>query len=109
MAEEYAKLDEIIDFDPLTGVSQRMVMETDGTLRLVTDQNVKPIVQYAQEASNNRHSRNEKMGDVCHVASIPLMVQYELITRGIWQDPQRFKRWLNSDEAKPFRTHWARI
>lgn len=109
MAEHFAPLDEIIDYDPLTGVSQRMVMETDGTLRLITDQNLEPFTRVAHESRMNRQSRHEKMGEMCHIASIPVSIQYDLITRGIWQDRDRFKRWLNSDEAKPFRTHWARV
>lgn len=109
--EEYARFDALLDYDPLTGMRQTFHMDVDGKLTLRNEQDpavIASIVKAAQE-EQNAASRNERIGEFRRVASIPVEVQYDLIQRGIWQDRDRMKKWLNSVEAAPYRTHWARL
>lgn len=111
MPEAYRRLDALLDYDHLTGTKQTFHMDVDGKLTLRLEQDpkvVKQIVRAAQDEQNST-SRNQRIGDMRRVASIPVEVQYDLIKRGIWNDRDRMKRWLNSIEAAPYRTHWARV
>lgn len=52
-------------------------------------------------------NKNSKQGTQDHmhlIAEIPTSVYFNLIARGIWQDPDKKAAWLNSPEAAPFRT-----
>lgn len=111
MPENYARLDALLDYDPLTGTKQTFHMDVDGklTLRLEQDPEVVKAISRAALDEQNATSRNERIGEFRRIASIPVEVQYDLIKRGIWNDRDRMKRWLNSIEAAPFRTHWARV
>ena len=96
------------DVDPTTGVRQRLKIDSDGLMHWETTQDVQGIVDFAHEASGN-YCKNQSWGDGAHVASVPVLVQYDLIKRGIWQDKQRFRKWLNSPEALPYRTRHGRV
>lgn len=111
MADRYAKADLPLDYDPMTGVFQTFHMDTDGTFTIRTDQDsrvVSNIVKLAHEEQMSS-SRTERIGEFRKVASIPVGVQYDLLKRGIWHDKAAMKKWLNSVEAAPYRTHWARL
>ena len=40
------------------------------------------------------------------ILAVPLMVYLELQQKGILRDKAAMRKWLNSDEARPYRTHW---
>jgi hypothetical protein len=42
------------------------------------------------------------------VASIPMVLYMELRQRGILGDKAALRKWLASDEAMPYRTHWIK-
>lgn len=109
MADEYAALDDpYFDYDPHTGVSQRLIIEPNGTMRFVSTQNDDDIRRVAHE-ENVSHIKNEKIGEMRRVATIPVVVQHDLMQRGIWFDRSALKKWLNSSEAQPYRTHSMRL
>jgi hypothetical protein len=108
MAENFRRLDALLDYDPNTGVSQTFHMDVDGVMTLRTDQDETALRAAAHEEHMSRN-RSERIGEWQKVATIPVVVMYDLIKRGIWFDPDRKKRWLNSVEAAPYRTHWARL
>lgn len=104
MAENYRHLDDAnFDFDPVSGVRQRLVIDTDGGFHLESTQNVDGILKAAHESRMN-HSKHERLGDDVKVASIPMLIQQDLVKKGIWQDKKRLFAWLMSDEGRPFLT-----
>jgi hypothetical protein len=109
MADEFRELDDpFFDYDPHTGVSQRLKIDRDGTFHFVTSQDDGEIRQAAHE-ENVSHIKNERIGDFRRVATVPVVKQYELIQKGIWFDPPALKKWLNSADAAPYRTHGMRL
>lgn len=111
MAENYAPLDALLDYDPMTGVYQTFHMSHDGQLTIRTDQDTRVLEQIKQFNHEERESktRSQRIGEWQKVACIPLIVQFDLIKRGIWDDKERMKKWLNSVEAAPWRSHWANL
>lgn len=96
------------DYDPMTGVRQRLKIDSDGVMHFETSQDVSGIVDTAQEISSH-FSKNQSWGDGAHVASIPMVVLYDLIKRGIYHDRKKFRWWLNSIEGAPYRTRPGRV
>lgn len=108
MSENYRKLDvENFDYDPVTGVRQRLVIEQDGGIHLESTQDVSDILKAAHE-SRMQYSKHEKLGDDVKIASIPMLIQTELVKQGIWQDKKRLFAWL-MNEGRPFLTRDIRL
>lgn len=105
MADEFASHSQIIDVDPLTRSVQRMTITPDQQLVLETKTDITDLAEFNREQANNV-SRTTRSGDMVHVARLPITVLYDLKTRGILDDQTAFKKWLASDEARPFKTHW---
>jgi hypothetical protein len=108
--EHFRKLDAELDYDPITGVRQTFHMDVDGNLTLRTEQDAveKQIKDFAHQEHSST-SKSERIGEWRKTHTVPLVVMYDLMLKGIWHDPERKKRWLNSPEADPWRTHWARL
>lgn len=103
MAENYRKIDDPnFDYDPLNGVRQRLVIEQDGGVHLEATQDVDHILKAAHESRMN-FSKHEKLGDDVKIASIPMLIQADLVKKGIWQDKKRLFAWL-MNEGRPFLT-----
>ena len=100
--------DENFDYDPTTGVRQKLTIDGDGAMHWVSEQQTDDILRYAHE-SRGSFCKNEKFGDLAPVGSIPVVVLYDLIRRGIWNDPDRRKKWWGSIEAAPYRTREFRL
>jgi hypothetical protein len=96
------------DVDPLTGVRQRLKIDSDGVFHWETTQDDSAIRKFASEARGN-WAKHQKFGDIAPVATVPVVVQYDLLKRGIWQDKDRLKKWLNSPEAAPYRTREFKV
>jgi hypothetical protein len=65
------------------------------------------IAEQARQ-ERNESSRTSKSGDMVKVASLPMMVYLDLVKRGIIRDRAEMKKWLASDEAVPYKTHWMK-
>ncbi len=98
-----ALTDENFDYDPMTRTRQKLTIDNDGVMHFTNSQDDSEIRQYAHEC-RGVWSQHQKLGDIAPVATIPVVVQYDLLKRGIWQDKDRFRKWLNSIEAAPYRT-----
>ena len=99
---------ETISYDSLTGTLQKMHFTTDNKLVLETEYAVDPIAEMAK-AERDAISRTEKVPDgMVKVASLPMMVYLHLRKRGILGDRTELRKWLASEEAAPFRTHWIK-
>lgn len=111
MAEEYARYDALLDYDPSTGMKQTFHMDVDGKLTIRTEQDPAVVAAIQKAAHEERMSRSrfERIGEFRRVASIPVEVQFDLIKRGIWHDKDAMKKWLNSAEAAPYRVHTLRL
>ena len=100
--------DHNFDYDPMSGVRQRLKIDSEGVMHFETTQDVQGIVDTAQEIASH-FCKNQSWGDGAHVAAIPVLVQYDLIKRGIWFDKTRFRKWVNSIEAAPYRTRHGNV
>lgn len=99
---------EAISYDSLTGTLQKMHLTTDNKLVLETEYAVDPIAEMAK-AERDAISRTDKVPDgMVKVASLPMMVYLDLRKRGILGDRNELRKWLASEDAAPFRTHWIK-
>ena len=103
MAEKYRHLDDAnFDYDPVNGVRQRLVIDNEGGMHLEATQEVDHILKAAHE-SRMQYSKHERLGDDVKIASIPMLIQSDLMAKGIWQDKKRLFQWL-MNEGRPFLT-----
>jgi hypothetical protein len=105
MAEEFVAGTFNLGHDAYTGTTTKMHMEHDGTMRIVDEFNLDAVAEM-NKAQRNDVSKTTKSGDMVHVARLPMQVYLDLQQRGIIRDKSAMKRWLASDEALPYRTHW---
>jgi hypothetical protein len=107
MADEYAPASFNLSYDSLTGTLQKMHITPDQKLIFETTCNIDAIAERAQ-AERNESSRTQKSGDMVKVASLPMMVYLDLKQRGILDDRPAMRKWLSSEEARPFLTSWMK-
>jgi hypothetical protein len=107
MAEEYRPGSFVLDYDALTGTIEKMHVTTDQKLVFEQTVDVQALGERNQ-AIKNEESRNDRTPDGLgvKVASIPMMVYLDLRKRGVLDDKVALRRWLQSDDARPFRTSW---
>lgn len=100
----------LFDDDPITGVSQEFEESHDGKeFTIATMQDIEPVLQRNLDLRNCFDERADWKGDVHHVASIPNVVMDDLFRKGIAQDPERFKQWLNDPDNRMFRTRPGKV
>lgn len=105
MAEEFAPGSFNLGGDEFTGSMTKMHITPDGMMHIENIYQVDPIVESAKK-ERNEVSRTTKVGDMVKVASLPLHIYLDLSQRGIIGDKMAMRRWLKSEEAQPYRTHW---
>jgi hypothetical protein len=107
MPEEYRAGSFVLDYDELTGTVEKFHVTTDQKLIFEQTVDVQALGEMNQEIKNEV-SRLDKTPDGLgvKVASLPMMVYLDLRKRGILGDKAALRRWLQTDEARPFRTHW---
>lgn len=74
---------EFFDYDPLTGVTEKLAIE-DGKIHVRYEQDVAPIIDYAKALSNEGQSDAawKKQGAAVY-AVIPPVIQHEMLKKGI--------------------------
>lgn len=100
--------EQIFDEDPLT--QTRRVIYRDPYEKvntIVATQDVTDIVAENRELFKESDGRWKDAFN--HVASIPIGLYFELKKQGIIDNPERFKKWLNSSENQAFRTRPGRV
>ena len=107
MADEYAPASFTLSYDSLTGTLQKFHITSDQKLVFETTCEIDTIAERAR-AERNETSRTQKSGDMVKVASLPMMVYLDLKQRGILDDRPAMRKWLSSEEAQPYRTHWMK-
>ena len=108
MAENFAPGSFELAYDSLTGTRQQMHFTTDNKIVLETTVEIDEIAE-RNKAIRNEISRTEKLPDgIVKLPSIPMVLYMELRQRGILGDKAALRKWLASDEAAPYRTHWIK-
>jgi len=78
--------------------------EQGGAFRLITEQEVTPLLEHNQTLRQSGAPHDRKSG-VRRVASVPLGVWHEARQRGIFgKDHKATARFLNDPDNRPFRT-----
>jgi hypothetical protein len=97
----------VLDHNPETGVTT--IHHFDPITELSHLESVQDV---SEIADLNKFFANEgyKPGmELRRVASIPLVIYYELKRKGIVGDKAAFKRWLNDRDNRVFRTTYERV
>jgi hypothetical protein len=107
MAEEFAPGSFDLAYDSLTGTLQKMTITPDQKLVFESTVEIDGLAERNKFDRDNL-SRNERLPDgMVRVASLPMLIYQDLKQRGILDDRAALRKWLQSDEARPFRTHWV--
>lgn len=92
----------VLDHDPLTGISHVFYYDNETDEATITaEQDVNSIIEANKIVYNERGG---KWDDMTHVAQLPLVVYYDLKKRGILNDQEALRRFLNDPENRFFRT-----
>lgn len=104
----------LISFDHETKISNNFTFEEDVTgnndhhFVISREQDVTAIINDNKEQLKET-DKHTKWGDWNKVASIPMVVYYDLKAKGILDDPVAIKKWLNDPENKYFRTREGNV
>lgn len=89
------------------GVKRTLIWDDDAPDRVVvhTQEDLEPALDsIARDRAIMRNDGENKLA-----ARLPVTVAEDLILRGIFYDEAKFKAWLNSPEAAPFRIWQGRL
>lgn len=99
----------LIDYDPLTGVSEKY-FEIDGQWYLTQEQDAHDIIEANKAEYNSVDERARHKSETFNrVARLPLVVLEDLRKRGILRDTKAFKKWLDNSDNRMFRTRPGRL
>ena len=102
----------IFEQDELLGITRiwHFDEETD-TAVIETIQNVQPIVESNKSEFNqvDERARWDGEGLGLRVASIPMNIYMDLVSKGITRTEKDFKKWLNDPDNRFFRTRPGRV
>lgn len=99
----------LISFDNVSKISNNFTFEEDTSgegkhnFVLSREQDVSDILKENRDQFNETDKRTP-YGTMSKVASIPMVVYYDLKEKGILDDQKALKKWLNDPDNKAFRT-----
>ena len=102
----------LIDYDPVTKTASYFHETGEGDFAVVDFQDVEPVLEANKAAFNQVDERaryGDKIGKATRVASIPLVVWWELERLGIAKDEAALRKFLNASENVGFRTRPGRV
>lgn len=105
-------LTKTLSHNPLTGVTETFVAKDDGTFDIVTTQVIDGIAKDAHQVHKEFRGPGggSWKGDGFHkVAMVPMTVLTEWMTRGLLQDQNTIKKWVNDPANAIYRTRPGRI
>jgi len=73
-------------------------------VRVVTEQDVDPVITYAREMSDQTFS-----DDMKPVAEIPMVIVEKMMQDGSWGDAAAMKKWLNDPANRVFRIWQGKV
>ncbi len=92
----------LFSHDPLTGITRKFHWDdTTDEFLIQTVQDTTDIVEMNKLEFNEAPTR---WGEWTKVASIPLSIYFDLKKKGIADDEDALKRWLNDSDNLAFRT-----
>lgn len=98
----------LFDIDELTGAVETFSYdENDETFTIARSEDVEPLIEMNRYIANETPSNWR--GDMHRVASIPAVIVEELQRKGILNDPERLRHWLNDRDNQVFRTRPGRV
>jgi hypothetical protein len=96
------------DKDPLTGAIETFSYDdVNDTFTIARAEDIEPLMEMNKYISNE--TPGNWRGDVHRVASIPATVVQELRQKGILNNPERLRVWLNDPENRVFRTRPGQV
>ena len=94
-------------YDPVLGIKRTFHASEDGNEFVIqTTQETEDIVEANKSAYNDAPAR---WGEFTRVASIPISLYWDLKKKGIADDDNAMKRWLNNSDNRFFRTKSGRV
>lgn len=97
----------LLTSDPITRKKTVWHDQSDGGAVIQAQQDIEPVLKMNKE--ERKEAGKDFSGEMVKVASIPVAVYEDLMRRGIADNPERFKRWLNDPDNEPFRTRRGRV
>lgn len=102
-----------VEYDPIFNITRKVWFDGDGGIYFQSEQQVSDLVDEnkGNYAAVDEHARWGGDGDNWgrRVASIPLVLWFELEKQGITKDEKALKKWLNDNENRFFRTRPGRV
>jgi hypothetical protein len=105
---DFRPADFVLDFDPLSGITETMRIDDKGMVQFNQTQDVTALLKEAHEARGER-AKHERIGEWRRVATLPMIIRAQLEARGIMKDQNLLKKWLSSEEGRPWRTDNMRL
>jgi len=100
-------LKRMLSYDPVLGIKRTFHWDdTTDEFLIQTQQDTTDIVEANKAAYNDAPDR---WGEFTRVASIPISLYFDLKKKGIADDPEAMKRWLNDPDQRFFRTRPGRL
>lgn len=97
----------VLDHDANTGISHVFNYDEDtDQVEITAEQDVSRIVELNKKQFNDSPTR---FGEWDKVATIPMVILVDLKKRGILDDANEFKKWLNEPDNRYFRTRSGTI
>ena len=98
----------LLDADPITKTRSYFVPREDGGFTIVNEQDVGVLLEANAEERKHR-DRHERWGEGQLVARIPNVVLDDLWRKGILDDQEAFRHWLNDPDNKVFRLREGKV
>lgn len=102
----------LMHYDPLTGMSDYMVMDDDlNTITMVYEQDKSAIndVLEFNVAEQNMQSKSDRWGDGKIIATIPAEIYQKMLIEGWAHDGPKLRAWLNDISNRKFRRWLGRV
>lgn len=97
----------LLDYDPVAKSATRWHEEGDDVI-IENVQDVQTLVDQNKALYAQSHA-SDPYGEFDRVASLPLTVYWDLQERGILDDEEAFRKWLNDPANRHFRTRPGKI
>lgn len=89
-----------VSYDPLTGVETRFHTAKDGKFGIETiDHGLAAKI----DDNKRQFTSDSKKGELWHVASIPPTIWFDLQQKGIADDPDALRKWLDDGDNSVFK------
>lgn len=100
----------LLDFDPETGKTSWFHYDhSDDSYTIETTEEQQPLLDVNKAQFNDAPETGRYKGSRRKIASLPMILYFQLQRDGILDDPKRFRAWLNDRDNQYFRTTPGRV